>query len=117
MRKGDCMFLRKKKKKLDEKEIEQIIDDYSQTTKALIGKYLPRRARRAMNKGKGGARLTSAEKGDQMQKIKKIGISAWLNETTEDTFEELSSFVNDPASLQSELYTVLKRFKKKWSIK
>ena len=110
------MFLRKKKKKFEEKEIEQIIDDYSQTTKTLIGKYLPRRARRAMNKGK-GSRLTSAEKSDQIQKIKKIGISTWLNETTEDTFGELSSFVTDPISLQAELQTMLKEFKKKWNIK
>jgi len=111
------MFFGKRKKKFEEKEIEQIIDDYSQTMKALIGKYLPRRARRAMNRGKGGARLTPAEKNEEMEKIKKIGISAWLNEITEDTFGELSSFVADSVSLQSELYTVLKRFKKKWNIK
>jgi len=111
------MFFGKRKKKFEEKEIEQIIDDYSQTMKALIGKYLPRKVRRAMNRGKSGARLTPAEKSGEVQKIKKIGISAWLNGVTEDTFGEVSSFVTDSVSLQSELYSMLKRFKKKWDIK
>ncbi|MEA1963856.1 MAG: hypothetical protein U9O41_01820 [Candidatus Aerophobetes bacterium] len=111
------MFLGKRKKKFEEKEVEQIIDDYSQTMKNVVGKYLPRKVRRAMNRKGSGAGLTSAEKNEQMEKIKKIGISAWLNEITEDTFGELSSFVSDSVSLQSELYTALKEFKKRWNIR
>jgi len=73
--------------------------------------------RRAIYKGKGGGRLTQDKKSEEIQKIKKTGVSAWLNQATEEIFEELSSFVANPDSLRSELNVMLKEFKKKWNIK
>jgi len=110
------MFFKKKKSELGEKEIEQITEEYTEGIKVIIRKYLPRKARRAMYRGKGG-RLTQDEKNEEIQKIKKTGVSAWLNQATEEVFEELSSFVAEPDSLRSELNVMLKEFKKKWNIK
>lgn len=110
------MFFKKKKSEFEEKEIEQITEEYTEGIKVIIRKYLPRKARRAMYRGKGG-RLTPDEKNEEIQKIKKTGISAWLNQATEEVFEELSSFVAEPDSLRSELNVMLKEFKKKWNIK
>lgn len=111
------MFFKKKKSEFEEKEIEQITEEYTEGIKVIIRKYLPRKMRRAMYKGKGGGRLTQDKKNEEIQKIKKTGISAWLNQATEEVFEELSSFVTDPGSLRSELNVMLKEFKKKWNIK
>ena len=70
-----------------------------------------------MYKGKGGGRLTQDKKSEEIQKIKKVGLNAWLNQAAEEVFEELSSFVTDPDSLRSELNVMSKEFKKKWNIK
>jgi len=111
------MFFRKKKKKLELKEMEQIVEDYSKVLRDTIGKYLPRRERRAMSKGKGGMRLGPSAKSEEIEQIKKKGVRAWLNQTTEDALNELSSIIPDFTSLQSELRNRLKNFKKKWKIK
>ncbi len=111
------MFFRKKEKKLELKEIEQIVEDYSKVLRDTIGKYLPRRERRAMSRGKGGMRLASSTKKEEIEQIKKKGAGSWLNQTTEDALNELSSIIPDFTSLQSELRNKLKDFKKKWKIK
>jgi len=110
------MFFRKKQKELDVKEIEQIMEEYLKILKETIGKYLPRRERRAMMKGKGREGWGSAKRGE-IEQIKKKGIKTWLNQTTEDTLSELSSAIPDFPSLESDLRGRLKDFKKKWKIK
>ena len=110
------MFFKKKGKEFEEEEIEQITEEYTQEIKVVIRKYLPRKARRAMYRGKGG-RVTPDDKNEEIRQIKKVGLSAWLNQATEEVFEELSSFVTDPGSLRSELNVMSKEFKKKWNIK
>lgn len=111
------MFFRKKEKKLELKEIKQIIEDYSKVLRDTIGKYLSRRERRAMSRGKGGMKLGSSAKSEEIEEIKKKGAGSWLNQVTEDALNELSSVIPDFASLESELRNKLKDFKKKWKIK
>ncbi len=111
------MFFRKKPKELESKEIEQIIEEYSQVMRDTIGKYLSRRERRAMSKGKGGMRLSSSTKNEEIEQIKKKGAGVWLDQVTEDALNELSPIVPDFAALESDLRGRLKNFKKKWNIK
>jgi len=109
------MFFRKKQKELDPKEIKQIMEEYLRIVKETIGKYLPRRERRAMSREKGGR--GASKKNKEIEQIKKNGVRAWLNQTTEDVLSELSSIVPDFPSLESDLRGRLKDFKKKWKIK
>lgn len=111
------MFFRKKRKELKLEEIEQIIEEYSRVVKETIGKYVSRRERRAMSKGKGGMGLSSSARKEEIEQIKKKGVSIWLNETTEDALSELSSVVSDFSSLESDLRGRLKELKRKWKIK
>ena len=111
------MFFRKKKKELELKEINQIVEDYSKVLRETIGKYLPRRERRAMGRGKGRMRPGSSVEKEEIEQIKKKGVASWLNQVTEEALNELSSIIPDFTSLQSELRNRLKDFKKKWKIK
>ena len=110
------MFFRRKKE-FSEEEIEKIIEDYGKMIKSLLKEHLPRWARRAMNKTKNRTGVAVSKKGEEIRKIKKMGMSSWLEQTTQELFEELSSFTTDPASLKSKLDTMLKEFKRKWKIK
>ena len=111
------MFFKRKHKELESEEIEQIIEEYSEVVKETISKYLPRRERRAMSKGRGGMGLTPSTKKEEIEQIKKKGISVWLNGSTEDALNELSPIVSDFSSLESDLRGRLKEFKRKWKIK
>jgi len=112
------IFGKRRKKEFSEKEIEQIINDYNETMKSLLREYLPRWARRAMNKAKGRSGLNNISKGKgEIQEIKRTGISAWLDQTTQDMVEELSSLVSEPVSFRHKLDAMVKEFKKKWNIK
>jgi len=108
-------FRRRRKKEFSEEEIEKIID--GKMMKSLLKEHLPRWARRAMNKTKNRTGVAVSKKGEEIRKIKKMGMSGWLEQTTQELFEELSSFTTDPASLKSKLDTMLKEFKRKWKIK
>ena len=108
---------RKKKEELSEQQIEQIIDEYMSLTKEIVGRYLPRRMRRALSKNKGWGSLSASERKAQIKEVKQEGLSSWLEQTTEETFEEISSFVSESVSLEEELRGKLKEFKKKWNIK
>jgi len=111
------IFGKRRKKEFSEKEIEQIINDYNETMKSLLREYLPRWARRAMNKAKGRSGLTVSKENEEIQEIKRVGISAWLDQTTQDMVEELSSLVSEPVSFRHKLDAMVKEFKKKWNIK
>jgi phage terminase small subunit len=111
------MLFRKKGMEPEAKDIEKIIEEYSAVVKSTIGRYLPRRARRAMSRGKGGVGFSPSRKNKEIEKIKKVGIEAWLDQTTQDTLKELSPLLSDPLSLESELMSRLKEFKKKWNLR
>ena len=114
------MLFRKKKKKerFSEEDFEQIITEYTGLMKDAMGKYLPRRMRRAMNKNnKGWESLSVSEKKAQIQEIKQKGLNNWLDESTGEVLEQVSSFVSETVVLEEELRKILKEFKKKWNIK
>ena len=111
------LFGKRRKREFSQEEIEQVINDYSEMVKSVLREYLPRWARRAMNKAKGRSGLTVSKENEEIQEIKRIGISAWLDRATQDVFEEISSFTSDPASLKSKLDSILKEIKRKWKIK
>jgi len=111
------MLFKKKRKELDSKEIEQIMEEYLKVVKETVGKYLSRRERRVMSRGKSGKRQSASAKNKEIEQIKKKGAGFWLNQTTEDVLSELSSIVPDFPSLESDLRGRLKDFKKKWKIK
>jgi len=85
------MFFRRKKE-FSEEEIEKIIDDYDKRVKSLLKEHLPRWARRAMNRTRDRTGAIMNKKGEEVQKIKKMGMSSWLEQTTQELFEGLSSF-------------------------
>lgn len=106
-----------KKEQFSDGQIEQIINEYMVLTKSTVGKYLPRRMRRVLNKNKGWGSLSASERKSQIQEIKQKGLGGWLEQATQETFEEISSFVSDGAPFETELKDTLTEFKKKWSIK
>jgi len=87
------MLFKKKRKELDSEEIKQITEEYLKIVKETIGKYLPRRERRAMSREKGG--WGASKKKEEIEQIKKNGVRAWLNQTTEDVLSELSSIYRE----------------------
>jgi len=111
------MFLKKRKKEFGEREIEQIVKEYSEGVESLLQKYLPRKMRRFIFKGRGRRKFSSNKKIEEIQRIKETGVGAWLNRATEEILEELSSFVSNPDSLNSELDVMLKELKKRWNIR
>lgn len=108
---------RKKRKELSDQQIQQVIDEYTSLMKNVIGKYLPRRMRRALNKNRGWGGLSGSEKKEQVQQIRQKGLSSWLNQSTEEALEQISSFVSEGIALEEDLRKELKDFKKKWDIK
>jgi len=108
---------KKKEEKLSDEKIEQIISEYVDLMKSKIGEYLPRRMRRALNKSKRWSGLSPSEKKEQIQDIKQKGLSNWLNESTEEAIEQISSFVSESVALENDLRKTLKEFKKKWNIR
>jgi len=108
---------RGKREELSDEQIEKIVVEFMDLTKNGVCKYLPRRMRRALSKNKGWQSLSSSEKIDQIQEIKQKGLSGWLDQSAEEVFEELSSFVSESVALEEELRKELREFKKKWNIK
>jgi len=106
-----------KRKKFDEAEIKQIFEEYLEVLKTTMGKYLSRQMRRALSKNKGWGSLSPSQKREQIQEIKQKGLNNWLDEHTEEVFEQISSFVSDSGLLKEDLKKALKEFKKKWNIK
>jgi len=111
------LFGKRRKKELSEEEIERIIKDYNEMMKSLLREYLPRWARRGMNKAKSRAGFNLNKGKEEIQEIKRTGISAWLEQSTQDAVEELSPLVRDSVSFKSKLDSILKEFKEKWGIK
>lgn len=114
------MFWKKKRKKaeLSEEAIESIVREYSDVLKGGVARHLPRRMRRAMDKGnKGWGSLSASEKRAQIQEIRQRGLGSWLDETTQETYEQIASFVADAATLEQELLESLAVFKKANSIR
>ena len=103
-----------KRKEFDEKKIEQVMEDFINTMGELMEKHLPRRIRRTMRKNKGGWGKISNK---DMEDIKKRGLSSWLNETVDKTYQEIEPFAKDPGALEKDLKISLKELKKKWKIK
>ncbi|RLE12241.1 hypothetical protein DRJ04_06550 [Candidatus Aerophobetes bacterium] len=108
---------RGKKEEFSDEQIEKIIDEYMLLMKEAIGRYLPRRMRRALNKNKGWKSLSASKKREQLQDIRQKGLSSWLDQTTEEAVEQISSFVPESGALEEELRKILKDFKKKWNIR
>ncbi len=107
----------RKRTELEPRDIEQIINEYSAVVKDTIGRHLPRRARRAMSRGKSGLGLSPGKKNEEIAQIRKMGMGAWLDQTTQDTLKELSPILMDSPSLESELMAKLKELKKKWNLR
>jgi|GEM_PF-5712408 len=103
-----------KRKEFDEEKIEQVMEDFVKTMGELMEKHLPRRIRRTMRKKRGGWGKISNK---DMEEIKKRGLSSWLNETVDETYQEIGSFANDPGALEKDLKIFLKELKKKWKIR
>lgn len=108
---------RKKKEELSEEQITQIVDEYMGLMKDVMGKYLSRQMRRALNKSRGWGSLSSSQKKKEIEEIKQQGLSSWLDKSTEETIEQVSSFVSDHVVLEEELRKASREFKKKWNIK
>ncbi len=112
------MLFWKRKKKFDEKEIEKIVEEYTGVLKETVGKYLPRRMRRMIQrKSKEWKDLPQKNKEKEIQEIKDTGLNNWLDKTTEETIQELTPFITNSSAMQEELRKTLKDFKKKWDIK
>ncbi|HHF98962.1 hypothetical protein J7L81_03610 [Candidatus Aerophobetes bacterium] len=108
---------KKEEKKLTPEQIEKIATEYTDLVKEITGKYLPRRMRRALNRAKGWQGLSLSERKKQIQKITENGVSSWLEETTQETIEQVSSFIQESTTFEEELRKALREFKKKWGIK
>lgn len=106
-----------KRKKFDEAEIEKIVEEYVEILKTTVGKYLPRQMRRALRKNREWGNLSQKRKQDEIKEIKQRGLNNWLEENTQQVYEEIASFTPEAQTLQKELRKVLKDFKKKWDIK
>ena len=65
---------RGKKEEFSDEQIEKIIDEYMLLMKEAIGRYLPRRMRRALNKNKGWKSLSASKKREQLQDIRQKGL-------------------------------------------
>lgn len=109
---------KKKQQELSDGAIEGIIREYSDVLKAVIATHLPRRMRRAMDKGnKGWGSLSPAQRKAQIQETRQQGVGPWLEETTQETYEQIASFVADAAVLEQELRGALATFKKERNIR
>jgi hypothetical protein len=116
------VFWRRRKKKtqseLTDEQIEGIIRGYSEVLKRAMGNHLPRRMRRAMSRGqKGWDSLSAGQQRAQLQEIRQKGIGSWLEDTTHETYEQIASYVADPAPLEEDLREALSAFKKEHSIR
>lgn len=107
-----------KGKKFDEKKIEQVMEDFVKTIGELMAKYLPRKMRRTMHKNKSGwGKISDKKNKEEMEEIKKRGLSSWLNERVNEIYQEIEPFANNPGALEKDLRASLKELKKKWRIK
>jgi len=112
------MLFWKRKKDYTPEEMAEIVREFSTSLREVLRDHLPRKMRRAMQKNdKKQHRMIQANQDGQFQEIKKKGLSAWLDESVGEVYQELSSYVPDPSQLQADLQAYAKQFKKVHNVK
>jgi len=110
------MLFWKKRKKFDDKQLEQIVDEYLGLMKETIEGCLPRNLRRALRRRKEWRDFSRVNKEEEIEQIKKNGLENWLATTMQEAYEELAPFVSQSTEMEQKLKKMLKEFKEKWGI-
>jgi len=110
------MLFWKKRKKFDDKQLEQIVDEYLGLMKETIEGCLPRNLRRALRRMKEWRDFSRVNKEEEIEQIRKNGLENWLATTMQEAYEELAPFVSQSTEMEQKLKKMLKEFKEKWGI-